>query len=48
MKRILLAVLVIIKNATIVIPVLEGMINTLVDLIEKDNKKVKDETTHSA
>lgn len=44
MKKVLLAVLVIIKNATIIMPLMEGMINALVEMIEQDNKKgVKDE-----
>lgn len=41
MKKVLLAVLVIIKNATIIMPLMEGMINALVEMIEQDNKKTK-------
>ena len=44
MKKVLLAVLVVIKNATIIMPLMEGMINALVEMIEQDKKKgVKDE-----
>ena len=45
MKKVLLAVLVIIKNATIIMPLMEGMINALVEMIERDDNKkgVKDE-----
>lgn len=39
MKKVLLAVLVIIKNATIIMPLMEGMINALVEMIDKDNNK---------
>lgn len=39
MKKVLLAVLVIIKNATVIMPLMEGMINALVEMIEQDNKK---------
>lgn len=42
MKKVLLAVLVIIKNATIIMPLMEGMINVLVEMIDKDNKKGQD------
>lgn len=39
MKKALLAVLVIIKNATIIMPLMEGMINALVEMIEQDKRK---------
>lgn len=38
MKKFLLATLVIIKNATVIIPLIEGMISALVNMIEADNK----------
>lgn len=44
MKKVFLAILVIIKNATIIMPLMEGMINALVEMIEQDNNKgVKNE-----
>lgn len=39
MKKFLLATLVVIKNATIIIPFFEGMISALVKMIEEDKKK---------
>lgn len=39
MKKVLLAVLVVIKNATIIMPLMEGMINALVEMIEQDKNK---------
>lgn len=39
MKRFLLYTLVVIKNATVVIPFIEGMISALVKMIEQDNQK---------
>lgn len=44
MKKFLLASLLIIKNATIVIPFIEGMISALVKMIEADNKKKEKES----
>lgn len=41
MKKFLLVSLVILKNATIIIPLFEGMINALVSMIENDKKKEK-------
>lgn len=38
MKKFLLATLVIIKNATIIMPLLDGMISALVNMIDADNK----------
>lgn len=43
MKRVLLAFLVIIKNATIIMPLMEGMISALCNMIEADNKKKEQE-----
>lgn len=39
MKKFLLATLIVIKNATVIIPLIEGMINVLVQMIDADNKK---------
>lgn len=39
MKKFLLYTLVVIKNATIIIPFFEGMISALVKMIEQDNQK---------
>lgn len=39
MKKFLLFTLVIIKNATVIIPFFEGMIAALVKMIEQDNQK---------
>ena len=44
MKKFLLASLLIIKNATIIIPFIEGMISALVKMIEADNKKKEKES----
>lgn len=38
MKKFLLVTLVIVKNATVIIPLIEGMISALVNMIEADNK----------
>lgn len=43
MKKILLYTLVVIKNATIIIPFFEGMISALVNMIEQDNKKKEEQ-----
>ena len=50
MKRFLLYTLVFIKNATIIIPFIEGMISALVKMIEQDNQKKEkqNETKESA
>lgn len=43
MKKTLLAILVIIKNATIIMPLMEGMIDALVKMINEDEfKKAKE------
>lgn len=42
MKKIIFALLIIIKNATVVIPLFEGMLNGLANLInQEEEKKVK-------
>ena len=42
MKRIIFALLVIIKNATVVIPLFEGLLNGLANMInQEEEKKVK-------
>lgn len=45
MKKFLLAVLVVIKNATIIMPLMEGMISALANMIEQDKKKDKTNVT---
>lgn len=42
MKKVLLYTLVIIKNATIIIPFFEGMISALVKMVESDEKSKKE------
>lgn len=39
MKKFLLLSLIILKNATIIIPLFEGVINALVNMIENDKTK---------
>ena len=39
MKKVIFALLVIIKNATVVIPLFEGMLNGLANLINQEEEK---------
>lgn len=39
MKRIIFALLVIIKNATVVIPLFEGLLNGLANMINQEEEK---------